>query len=300
MDAPSLDVWINAQTPPVLQEIMAVEGEGMIPSIQSAEEELKSGQMRLKAIRDAAFSYGAQTGLAWRYENLLQFTKSQEGTLDRIANFSPFIVDERMLLPSITEIRDRFDVSPAGKEVRTVNIQYMIDEPPSAISQPPTWRQYLWREFPYPDLPHEALLPDSGEEEKVWQKAVLKGWKSGLEQAQLSWENNLNEMVRDIRGRITYRILETRGVVKAPIMTKGVPEITQSENGKILNAGDTVYSITVPVTFASQNQWGALWVKPNSDDPLLQPIKHLKESPSNFNDEPVFSAPEEGDWSNGR
>jgi defect-in-organelle-trafficking protein DotC len=292
MDAPSLDVWIEAQNPPILQEIVAVEADGVIPSIESAEAELKSGKMRLNAIRDTAFAYGAQTGLAWRYQRLLDFTKSQEGTLDRIANFSPFIVDERMLLPSITEVRDRYDVSPSGQEVRTVEIQYQIDEPPKAISQPPTWRQYLWREFPYPELPHPALLPDSSDEEEIWKKAVVRGWKSGLEHAQLSWENNLNEMVQDIRGRITYRILENRGVVNAPMMTKGIPEMTQAEGGRILNAGDTVYSITVPVTFASQNQWGALWTKSNDEEPILQPLRKLQQSPSEFVGEPVFSKPE--------
>lgn len=291
MDAPSLDAWIEAQNPVILQEIIAVEADGMIPSIQSAEEELQSGAMRLKAIRETAFSYGAQTGLSWRYAQLLEFTKSQEGTLDRIANFSPFIVDERMLLPSITEVRDRFDVAPDGSEVRTVEIQYMIDEKPTAISQPPTWRQYLWREFPYPELPHQALLPDSAEEERVWQKAALEGWKSGLEHAQLSWENNLNEMVRDIRGRITYRILQNRGVVNAPVMTKGIPELTQAEDGRILNAGDTIYAITVPVSFAAQDQWGALWTKSDSTEPRMQSLKAMQKSPSSFVGEPIFSRP---------
>lgn len=289
MDAPSLDVWIEAQNPPILQEIIAVEADGLIPSVQTAEEELQSGAMRLRAIRETAFSYGAQIGLSWRYAQLLEFTKSQEGTLDRIANFSPFIVDERMLLPSITEVRDRYDVAPDGSKVRTVEIQYMIDEKPTAISQPPTWRQYLWREFPYPDTPHEALLPDSSDEIKVWKKAVLEGWRSGLEHAQLSWDNNLNEMVRDIRGRITYRILKTRGVVSAPVMTKGVPELTQAEDGRILNAGDTVYAITVPVSFASLDQWGALWTKSDSSEPQMQSLEAMKRSPSGFVGEPIFS-----------
>lgn len=257
MDAVDLDLWIEAQTPPVYEEIRAFRApEDVEPE---AEEDLVDG-LRGRAVREAAFSLGAQTALAWRYEKLLQFTKSQEGTLDRIANFAPFIADKHMLLPSITEVRDRFELNPDDTKLRTVQIQYRIDEGPKAISQPPTWRDYIWREFPYPEDPHPTLLPRNEREVLVWQRAVEDGWVSGLEQAHYSWTNNLNELVQDIRGRITYRILEARGVVQRPVMVGSQPEMTTSDDGVTINAGDTVYSVTVPMTFNSLNHWQALWV----------------------------------------
>lgn len=265
MDAMPLDIWIEAQNPPVYEEIAAyrsgastfgdsVEGEGGV-------------KIRRGAIRETAFGLAAQTALAWRYDQLLTFTKSQEGTLDRIASFAPFVVDEHMLLPSITEVRDRFELSSDDKKLRTVEIQYRVDEPPRAISVPPTWRDYLWREFSYPEPPHPKLLPRSSAEADVWEDAIEDGWESGLRQAHFSWTNNLNELVQDIRGRITYRILEARGIVERPVMVGSEPEMTTGGDGKVVNAGDTVYSVAVPMSFKNQDEWGALWV---SDEAISQ------------------------------
>ncbi|ARM86201.1 type IV secretory system conjugative DNA transfer family protein [Marinobacter salarius] len=258
MDAPNLDIWIEAQQPPIYEEIRAYEGGEGLGSV--SDDGKLTGDLRLQAIKEAAFSLAAQTALAWRYDQLLDFTKSQEGTLDRIASFSPFVVDKHMLLPSITEVRDRFEVSPDDQKLRTVKVQYRVDEPPRAISSPPTWRDYLWREYPYPDDPHPKLLPRTMSEVGAWEGATDEGWKAGLEQAQFSWENNLNELVQDIRGRITYRILEAREIVDRPVMVGSVPEMTTDDGGKVINAGDTVYSVAVPLSFKSQNEWGALWV----------------------------------------
>lgn len=258
MEAPNLDIWIEAQKPAVYEEIRQYESpEG--GAFGDGESKL-TGDLRHRAIKDAAFSLAAQTALAWRYQKLLDFTKSQEGTLDRIASFSPFVVDKHMLLPSITEVRDRYELSSDDQKLRTVKIQYRVDEPPRAITTPPTWRDYLWREFPFPEDPHPKLLPRTDMERSVWKEAVEDGWKAGLEQAHFSWTNNLNELVQDIRGRVTYRILEARGIVERPVMVGSQPEMTTDDGGRVINAGDTVYSVAVPLNFKDQNSWGALWV----------------------------------------
>ncbi|KXS55153.1 MAG: defect in organelle trafficking protein DotC [Marinobacter sp. T13-3] len=297
-DAVDLDVWIQAQNPPVLQEIRQMDApagglfsdDGAAPAKGDDQvTALANGGMRLRAVREEAFSYAAQTALAWRYEKLLAFTKSQEGTLDRIASFNPFVVDDYMLLPSVTEVRDRFEVAPDDQRMRTVRVQYQVSEDPKAISMPPTWRDYLWREFAYPEDPHPTLLPRTDREEQVWKDAIEEGWRDGLRQAQLIWDNNLNEMVRDIRGRITYRILETRGIVRRPVMVGSEPELTYGPGGKVVNAGDTVYSVTMPMEFQSQNNWGALWVSPDAThyDPAFN-YEVATPSPVKSASEPVF------------
>jgi|GEM_PF-1675252 len=290
MEAPNLDIWIEAQQPPIYQEIRSYEASDGLGSI-AGDSDL-TGDLRLRAIKEAAFSLAAQTALAWRYDQLLQFTKSQEGTLDRIASFSPFVVDKYMLLPSITEVRDRYELSSDDQKLRSVRIQYRVDEPPRAISTPPTWRDYLWREFPFPDDPHPKLLPRTPGEKAAWAESTDDGWKAGLEQAQFSWENNLNELVQDIRGRITYRILEARDIVDRPVMVGSVPELTTDNGGRVVNAGDTVYSITAPLSFKSQNNWGALWV--SSDETKVEPMFDSHDYPG-FNEKTMGTA--HGDYS---
>ncbi|TBW57458.1 hypothetical protein EZI54_07300 [Marinobacter halodurans] len=286
MDAPNLDVWIEAQQPPVLQQMEALRaGDDFIPrppekqgssdapqndGEASGSANLTGGHIRFDAIREAAFSYAAQTALAWRYEQLRKLTQSQEGTIDVIASFAPFVVDDHMLLPSITRVKNRFDLSSDKDQLRSVDVQYQVAEEPRAITQPPTWRDYLWRDFPYPDKPHPALMPETASEIKIWESAIAAGWKAGLRQAENSWENNLNKLVRDIRGRITYRILESRNVVRPPQMVAGIPQMTTADGGKILNAGEVIHSITVPMSFNDQSQWGALWLPPASAQPQFE------------------------------
>lgn len=268
MDAVDLDVWINAQNPPVLNEIRQLDSPRTnFDAVDDPQEGVIANDgIRLRAVREAAYAVGAQTALAWRYEKLLKITRSQEGTLDRIASFSPFIADKHMLLPSIVEVRERFELSPDRSQLRTVQIQYQVTDDPRAITQAPTWRDYLWREFAYPEDPHPALFPRNEREREVWGKAIDDGWKGGLTQAQLIWENNLNTLVRDIRGRITYRILETRNIVQRPMMIGSQPELTYGVNGKIVNAGDIVYSISVPLQFQELGAWEALWVSGDAGD----------------------------------
>jgi len=257
MDSIELESWIEAQQPPVLQE--ALEARPAPGSNFKPQDGLTSGAMRRRSIREAAIAFGAQTGLAWRYERLRELTQRQEGTLDVIANFAPFIADEYLLLPSITQSRGRFDLSDDQSELRTVDIQYVMSEKPRAVTQPPTWRDYIWRVFEYPQPPHPKLMPSNADEVEIWKAGVREGWKEGVMQAQLSWENNLNKLVRDIQGRITYRILEARGVVQRPVMVAGVPRVTRADDGNVLNAGESVYQITVPASFQDTESWGALW-----------------------------------------
>lgn len=294
MDAPDLDAWIEAQQPPVYEQMQQVsagdralpvhvgEGNTLRPADTDSSEsgsddsisdggsgkgQLGINNMRLRAIHEAAVSYAAQTALAWRYEQLRELTKSHEDTLDVIASFSTFIEDEHMLLPSITRVEDRFDVSGDGKQLRETSVQYQVSEEPRAVTQPPTWRDYIWREFSYPDTPHPALLPDSAKERRVWQEGIEQGWESGLRQAHNSWTNNLNTLVRDIRGRITYRILEARNIVRAPEMHAGQPRLTTADGGDTINAGEVVHTITVPMDFNSESEWGALWIPSSKETP---------------------------------
>jgi len=282
MDAVDLDVWIEAQQPPIYEEIMEYRRPEHAGLIGSDDESGFSDSMRARTIRDTAFTLAAESALAWRYDKLLKFTKSQEGTLDRIANFAPFVADDHMLLPSITETRDRYELSPDRSQLRSVEIQYVIDEPARAVTEVPTWRDYIWREFPKPEKPDDVLFPRNDQEVVIWESAIENGWESGLEQAHLIWENNLNEMVRAIRGRITFRVLEARDIVQMPVMTATEPTITESDEN-VLNAGDMVYSVAVPVSFESPDRWKPLWVSLES---VTSTPNFVSSEPDLFGDDP--------------
>jgi len=263
--AADLNIWIQSQNPPAL--VRALELSSKDSSALTFVDELKDGGLRKKAMIEKGFAIGAQTALAWRYEQIRDLLISQEGTLDRIMSFSPFVVDQHMLLPSITEVMQRYDLSDTGREVRSVSVQYVLNEEARAISTTPTWREYMWKEYSYPEAPHPMQLPQNPSERSQWEEAVLKGWRSGLEQAQANYEHDLNTLVMDIQGRIRARILIARGIVSPPTMSQSGGRITQEKGGQILSVGDTVYSITVPTRFANSGNWAMFWRSSDTGEP---------------------------------
>ena len=268
-DASSYQEWLTLQSPPKFEQMVELRRD-LDAVIEAGEPITKT--TGLKSIKEAAYKYGIQTGLAWRYEKLVKLTEQQEGNLDIIASFAPFVIDEHMLLPSVTQTRKRFDLDKSATQLKSIQVQYIIDQPPRAITTAPTWRAYIWRQFPYPKTPHPKLLPSNETEIKVWKKAIKEGWIDGLEQAQENWENNLNKLVRDIKGRITYRILEKRGVVQRPVMVAGIPRVTRSKDNKTLNAGESIYSIAISTNFKSAHEWSPLLILPHSkDEPRFYP-----------------------------
>ena len=80
----------------------------------------------------------------WRYQNIVASLDRQSIELHTVFSFNKFLVDGKMLMPSIIEANKVFEQT-TDATVRTVNVSYTLDKPARLVPSPPTWRDYLIR-----------------------------------------------------------------------------------------------------------------------------------------------------------
>lgn len=211
-------------------------------------------QVRLKTLRQAAFSWGVQEGLYWRYNKIVDLMNNQSIDLHRVFSFNKFIVDGKMLMPSIIEASRVFEQT-SQSQVRTVNISYTLDKPARLVPAPPTWRDYLVRRIDKPQKPHDVIFPRTSDESKVWAKAVNDGWESGVKQADDIFHLDLRKMQKEIEGMYRFRKLLAMGVVTMPKFSSSQYSVIALDNGKTININDVIYSITTQSDFTETDKW---------------------------------------------
>lgn len=211
-------------------------------------------QIRLQTLKQAAFSWGVQEGLYWRYQNIVDSLEQQSLELHTVFSFNKFLVDGKMLMPSIIEA-DRIFEQTTDSTVRTVNVSYTLDKPARLVPQPPTWRDYLIRPIDKPQKPHDVIFPRTKEEERVWVENLNKGWEEGVSQANDIFEIDLRRLQKDIEGMYRFRKLLAMSVVTMPKISSSKYSVIKLDNGKTLNINDVVYSITAQSDFTETDKW---------------------------------------------
>jgi defect in organelle trafficking protein DotC len=211
-------------------------------------------QIRLQTLKQAAFSWGVQEGLSWRYENIVSALDKQSLELHTVFSFNKFIVDGKMLLPSIIKAERIFDQT-ASDTARTVNVSFTLDKPARLVPQTPTWRDYLIRRIDGPQKPHDVIFPRTPEEAQVWAENLDKGWKEGVKQADDVFEIDLRRLQRDIEGMYRFRKLLAMGIVTMPKIASSKYSVVKIDNGRTMNLNDVVYSITTQSDFTKTEKW---------------------------------------------
>jgi defect in organelle trafficking protein DotC len=211
-------------------------------------------QIRLQTLKQAAFSWGVQEGLSWRYENIVAALDKQSLELHTVFSFNKFIVDGKMLLPSIIKAERIFE-QKASDTARTVNVSFTLDKPARLVPQTPTWRDYLIRRIDEPQKPHDVIFPRTPEEAKVWAENLDKGWKEGVKQADDVFEIDLRRLQRDIEGMYRFRKLLAMGIVTMPKIASSKYSVVKLDNGRTMNLNDVVYSITTQSDFTETEKW---------------------------------------------
>ncbi|MFA0809384.1 type IV secretory system conjugative DNA transfer family protein [Microbulbifer epialgicus] len=211
-------------------------------------------QIRLKTLKQAAFSWGVQEGLYWRYEEIVESLEQQSLELHTVFSFNKFIVDGKMLMPSVIEAERIFEQSTEST-IRTVNISYTLDKPARMVPSPPTWRDYLLRHIDEPQQPHEVIFPRTKEEAKAWRESLDSGFEEGVRQANDIFEIDLRRLQKDIEGMYRFRKLLAMGIVTMPKISMSKYSVIELDNGKTLNINDVIYSITTQSDFNETDKW---------------------------------------------
>lgn len=220
-------------------------------------------KIREMALKETALTVGAQSGLACRARVIDEELNRNARNLDTVFDFNSLILEHNILPPVLLEGRSTFNLADTHT-IRLSDRNYKIAKQARFITTPPNWRQYLWMDFVKPEPPHMTLLPKTKEEQQIWCTYVEKGWKNGIEQANIILEENLARIKEDFVGMILYRKLLAMNMVSPPFVTH--TDLGVTGNGSELHIDDRVLRITaLPTLNINSEEWRAAVAKKENE-----------------------------------
>lgn len=248
---------VSGPVPPSLDDLRRSGFNGQTEAEVKLSEALN---LRAKAMREAAMSYGARSGLLRRTYEIRQTLEKTAAHQDAVYNFAPlmltdFQVEERadmrarlVIPPVIVETGQTFN-QEGGYLIRRREKILKIESNARFVAVPPNWRQYLLRDLgeSVATLPHVSLLPRTAGEKADWMKWVEEGYVAGKGQADAIYDSDLNKLNRDIEGMIRYHELVEQKVVSLPYVATRNDGVTG--DGNQLNINDVTLRITVMPAF---------------------------------------------------
>lgn len=214
--------------------------------------------VRRDALREAAVSYGARGGLAWRTFQIHEELGRRAASLDRIYDFRQFLIPgpSGMMIesPIISEGLNALIIESGGQQAAVSDRIYNIINNAKIVSTPRDWRSYLERQWGEVELPPDILRPQDEAERKLWIELVAKGWNEGIKQADETFLDDLNRLMADFQGMIRYRALLAQGMVSPPYALQVDRGVTG--DGDTMRVGDRAVQITgVPKLLTRSSQW---------------------------------------------
>ncbi|MCF8495166.1 MAG: type IV secretion system DotC family protein [Alphaproteobacteria bacterium] len=214
--------------------------------------------IRKDAIREAAFSYGARGGLAWRTYEIRQELNLRGRYLDKVFDFAQLLIPAPSGLliepPIISESINAMIIEGDGQQAAVSDKIYHIINNAAIVPTSRTWRTYLERTWDAVEPPPDILRPENEEERKLWIELVAEGWAEGIKQANEIFQDDLNLLLADFRGMIRYRTLLAQGMVSPPYALQVDRGVTGG--GNEMRIGDRAVQITgVPELVTGHDQW---------------------------------------------
>ncbi len=243
----------DAEQPEELKKLLDVnQYKAMAASLSN--EISSDNNLRLQAVKEAAEILGTEAGYQYRYGIILNSVETIMANLDQIYNFDAYLMHRGKVLPAI--------ISEGGPAERKENLTlsfakktFQIIQDSELILTKPNWRVYLKKPKNKPFDIHSSLYPLTPQEVEVWEEAVIKGWKNGIDQADHVFEISLNKLTRDIIGLINFKTLALQNIVSKPLLATGVSDVEISEAGKKLQIGKALYRLVNYSEFKDSNTW---------------------------------------------
>ena len=243
---PDVNLVVSSET-----EEQTTPSEQLPKTTQQVEEQRN---IRIRAIKNVAKSFGNQSGLYEEYERIQERVEAIRPSLDKILSFSKFIIDGMILCPVVEE-SERVFHQLNDKKIRTVNKTYSISHAARIVAQPPTWSDYIIRSVQPPQPVHNVMLPRNDTERQAFNQAFSEGYESGVEQAQEIFTHDIRELDRILTGMYRFRILAEQNIVTLPRLNTTTNEVVHLNNGKELHVKDVVYEISNDSIFDESTKW---------------------------------------------
>lgn len=250
----SWDYDENEEMPPSLFELETIPKLNVIVDVDSG----LPFDIRLEAMREAALSYGARGGLAWRTYLIRKELDVRESYLDKVFDFRQLLIPAPSGLliepPIVSESVNAMLISGGGREAAVADRVYNINRNAQIVSTARSWRNYLEREWGEVTQPPDVLLPNDDYEREQWIEWVNEGWERGVSQANDIFEQDLNQLTAHYQGMVRYRMLLAQGMVSPPYALQVDRGITGG--GTRMRVGDRAVEITgMPELMTGTDTW---------------------------------------------
>jgi defect in organelle trafficking protein DotC len=253
------------QTPLTLEQATKKSTEAFVLDPTAA----KDRDLRSTAMKEAAQSFGARSGLIRRSFEIHSAIDVTAGRLDAIWNFRPLMLTDaqpgeeagsmrqRLIVPAVIYQAQTIIKQDSPGLIRLVDKTYKLSSQPRFSTVAPSWRDYLFRDLGDANVvapPHVSLMPRNEDEQKNWDRWIAEGWKAGVQQAEDYFEYDLNRLVRDFDGMVTYHELVAKKMVSLPYVATSNDAVSGDET--TLNVNDSLLKITVMPAFQhDSSQW---------------------------------------------
>lgn len=205
-------------------------------------------QIRNDALREAALSLGARGGLAHRTFEIQRRLAEYDASLNKVFDFSRLLVPAASGLliepPVISEAQRAVLVNGGGQEAAVADRVFRINRSARIVTAPRNWHLYLERDWGRVDPPPGLLLPKDAQERADWRKWVQEGWTAGVDQAEETFEADIDRMTNDFVGMARYRELLAQGMISPPYALHQDRGVTGG--GSEMRVGDQGLTITGP------------------------------------------------------
>jgi defect-in-organelle-trafficking protein DotC len=235
---------VFADEPPSLAEV--IEQTSYSDPIADVLDDIEDTQIRDDALREAALSYGARSGLAKRTWEIRTTLEQRQAYMDRIYDFKSLLIPAPSGLliepPIISQGEDATLIEQGGQVAAVADRIFNINRNARIVSSPRNWRAYLEREWGEVKLPPDVLQPKNDRERALWAKHMAEGWAEGTKQADEIFQADLNKLAADYTGMIRYRKLLAQGIVSPPFALQIERGVTGG--GSEMRVGDRAVQIT--------------------------------------------------------
>lgn len=224
---------------------------------------------RLMILKSIALRVGQQYGYAKQLEYLQQQINGKSSSLDQVFNFnfvlsyanqdSPAI---NIVPPVILKASNYIDQETrTGKKdkkgvesISIADVHYTIYQNAYFVTTVPSWRDYLIKEIPAPQVVSDAILPKDQSESSAWQSNLDLGWKLGIKQANQEMDYRINQLSRDFNGMILYLKLYKQGKVNAPMVAYMKQSVVGNDDSMSVN--QQIYRLTSKsALITNPNKW---------------------------------------------
>ncbi|MGP9668692.1 type IV secretory system conjugative DNA transfer family protein [Psychrobacter sp. AOP31-A1-22] len=238
--------------------------ERMSRSDEKERENLLSRDIKLQAMHNYAKTVAIRAAMSSRLDEMAGDVSHHSRELDAIYNFSPLMIQQRVVPPVITEARDLYN-QDGNLQIRLSDAIFNIEEQAYFSSTPPNWRTYL--NFNNTGNAYEKLSYVTGDmkpsnklEEEVWVDGTVEGWNLGLRQANVVLEQALNRLNRDYIGMVRFHEMVLQGKVTMPSISNY--NLYDNNEGDRLILGEELLQIDVLPTFNDQRAFNRVGGSP--------------------------------------